>query len=92
MNSTMKGRLFAFYAWMSRPTTISSLKMVLKKLTDDDLRHIMSNTASREALTLAWAEFGRRHANVNLEFEMSSTEVLSIRASNLVFAQGVAIA
>lgn len=92
MQSTSKGRLFTFYMWTARPTSISSLRAILKRMTDEDLLTIIKKTDSKVPLTIAWAEYGRRHANVDLEFEMKDIDVLTVRATNLIIAQGTAIA
>lgn len=91
MKTTMKGRLFQFHMWVAHPTTLSSLQAILKKLLDEDLLELMRNVGSKQALTIAWAEYGRRHANVNIEFEMKSTDVLSVRASDLIIGHGVSL-
>ncbi len=91
MQTTTKGRLFQFYSWVARPTTLPSLRLVLKTLRDEDLLELMRNTGSKQALTIAWAEYGRRYANVKLEFEMQSADVLTVRASDLILAHGAAL-
>lgn len=89
MQTTANGRLFQFYSWVTHPTTLHSLRQILRKLSDEDLMGLMSKPASKQALTIAWAEYGRRHANVQIEFEMQGVDVLSVRASDLVIGSSV---
>lgn len=87
-----KGSLFRFYVWVSKPTSEYVLRAILKTLTDQDLIEIMMKVDSKQALTIAWAEYGRRHANVKLEFVMKAKDMLEVSVKDLVLAHQVALA
>ncbi len=88
MQTTLRGRMFQLYSWVTRPTTVHSLRSILRLMSDEDLLVLMRDAGNKQVLTIAWAEYGRRHANVKLEFEMQSADVLSVRAADLVIASG----
>lgn len=87
METTTKGRLYQLHSWVARPTSVQSLRTILKKMSDADLLELMKNVMSKTALTIAWAEYGRRHAEVKIDFEIAN-QVLEVRARDLVIGHG----
>jgi hypothetical protein len=89
-NNDTRVRLFRFFSWVARPRGVSNLKMILRRLTDDDLVGLMERHAdSPAAAKIAWAEFGRRHGFANIDFEMREVNVLEVQTRDLVLASGL---
>ncbi len=80
-----KPRLYRFYLWLSRPTGLYGLEVVLKQLRDVELLHILADRSNKQALTIAWAEYGRRHSTADIKMSMRSVDVLEVDVANLAF-------
>lgn len=94
MNDTTpdRVRLYRFYTWLYRPTGIYSLSAVLQQLRDIELLHLMKGLTNRNAVVIAWAEYGRRHHLADISFSMTLRDVLEVSAKDLVLAAGVGAA
>lgn len=87
-----RSRLLRFYLWVTKPRGLAGLKIVLNQLRDVELLHIMGETNNREAMTIAWAEYGRRHKAADIEFEMLSRDALTVRVRNVTFGASLGLA
>jgi hypothetical protein len=91
-NTPDRIRLHQFYMWMATPTGLFSLRTVLNEQRDVELLHIMQESTDKQARSVAWAEYGRRHGLANIEFKMEGVEVLDINIKDLVFTSTLAAA
>lgn len=84
-------RLFRFYTWLARPTSLTGLQIVLEQLRDVELLHIMKDLTNREALTIAWAEYGHRHSTATISVGMQSVDVLEVTVKDVRFGAHLGI-
>lgn len=84
-------RLYQFYMWLNAPTGLFSLNVVLARLRDEELLHLMQGD-NQQAATLAWAEYGRRRKLADIEFHMGGVDVLEVNVTNLIVATQLAAA
>lgn len=70
-----RARLYRFYLWLSRPTGLLGLEIVLKQLRDVELLHLLADCSNKQALTIAWAEYGRRHSTADIKMRMHTNEL-----------------
>lgn len=84
-------RLYQFYMWLNCPSGLHSLNTVLARQRDEELLFLMQSD-NKQAATLAWAEFGRRHGLALLDFHMGEVDVLTVNVHELVVASQVALA
>ncbi len=91
-NQPDRARLRRFFLWLAHPTGIHSLRSVLARLRDVELLHLMKDIKSRQAATLAWAEYGRRHGLAVIDFHMPGVDILDVEVRDLTFAHTVALA
>lgn len=80
-----KHRLLRFFVWLSRPTGLLELQIVLEQLRDVELMHLMSDQENQAAVTIAWTEFGRRHGTADIRFVMNTYNLLEVDIQNLTF-------
>lgn len=85
-------RLYRFYLWLSHPTGLYGLEVVLQQLRDVELLHILSDRTNKQALTIAWAEYGRRHSTASIHFSMAAPAVLEVGVSNVMFGATMGLA
>lgn len=72
-----KARLLKFYLWLSRPSGLTDLHQALQQLRDVELMHLLTDHSNKQAVTIAWAEYGRRHttADINLSLVADTLEI-----------------
>lgn len=87
-----KHRLYRFYLWLSRPTGLYGLEVVLKQLRDVELLHILADRTNKLALTVAWAEYGRRHSTADIRMSMLAPDALEVVVQNLFFGATLGLA
>lgn len=91
-NSPQRTRLLAFYKWLAVPGTQFDLELVLHRLQDEDLLLIMKERQNIEAITLAWAEFGRRHTGAKINFTKTAVDLIEVDVSGVTFGGTVRLA
>jgi len=87
-----RARLLRFYLWVAKPRGLIALDIVLKQLRDVELLHLIGEPSNREAMTIAWAEYGRRHKVADIEFGMLSRDALQVSARNVTFGASLGLA
>lgn len=87
-----KGRLFRFYLWVSEPRSLLGLEIVLAQLRDVELLHILKDTSNQQALTIAWAEYGRRHTAADIKLSMRITDVLEVDVAGVIVGASLGLA
>lgn len=84
-------RLYQFYMWLNCPAGLFSLYVVLAKLRDVELLHLMQGD-NKQAATIAWAEYGKRHELADINFRQDSVDVLEVQVTELIVASHMAAA
>lgn len=77
-------RLYRFFTWLYRPTNLFNLNTILAQLRDVELLHLMADMKNKPAVTIAWAEYGRRHKLADIAFTLELKDVLEVQVQNLV--------
>jgi len=79
-----RARLYRFFTWLYRPTTLFNLNTILAQLRDVELLHLMEDLKNKSAVTIAWAEYGRRHKLADIAFTLELKDVLEVQVRDLV--------
>lgn len=87
---TARAEVLALYKWVSTPYSIVELYGILRKLTDSELLELMQSS-NLAVVRISWAEYGKRHAGLELTFTLRVDNVLDVVVGGVVVGAGVGI-